>query len=75
MEGIKINRNYQVKDIPIHLISDINYAFMDLKLNSDGHYVPVLSDPWADVDKTFGDNDKVPGQCFNINRQREWEFW
>ncbi|KAI8910225.1 glycoside hydrolase [Gorgonomyces haynaldii] len=48
------DRNFQVKDLPIHYITDINYAFLDLKL-IDGFYRPVLSDPWADTDKPFPD--------------------
>ncbi|KAJ3218323.1 hypothetical protein HDU67_006095 [Dinochytrium kinnereticum] len=46
-------RNYQVKDLPIHFISDINYCFYDLKPNADGHLVPTCTDPWADTDKRY----------------------
>lgn len=37
------DRKFNVKDIPIHAISDINYAFLDLKKDPNGHYVPTIS--------------------------------
>lgn len=46
-------RNFQVKDIPIDYISDINYAFYDLRQNSAGHYVPTSGDTWADFEQRF----------------------
>ncbi|KAI8921823.1 glycoside hydrolase [Powellomyces hirtus] len=48
-------RNFQVKDIPIQYISDINYAFFDLKPSAvpPHHLVPTITDPWADHDKRF----------------------
>lgn len=45
------------------MITDVNYAFLDLKPNSDGLFVPVLSDPWADTDKPF---DNTIGKV-NVN--------
>ncbi|KAJ3254555.1 hypothetical protein HK103_007109 [Boothiomyces macroporosus] len=48
-------RNFQVKDLPVNYISDINYSFLDLKPNAQGFYVPAFSDPWSDVDKRYGD--------------------
>jgi chitinase len=53
------DRNFQVKDIPIEYISDLNYAFLDLKPNSEGFYVPALSDAWADTDKKYSASDSV----------------
>ncbi|KAJ3172828.1 hypothetical protein HK101_011124 [Irineochytrium annulatum] len=46
-------RNYQIKDIPINFVSDINYAFFDLRPNASGHLVPTSPDPWADTDKRY----------------------
>ncbi|KAJ3105924.1 hypothetical protein HDU97_007270 [Phlyctochytrium planicorne] len=46
-------RNYQVKDLPINFISDINYCFLDLRPNPEGHLIPTLTDPWADIDKRY----------------------
>ncbi|KAJ3098590.1 hypothetical protein HDU96_011010 [Phlyctochytrium bullatum] len=46
-------RNYQVKDLPIHFITDVNYCFFDLKPNGSGFLVPQSTDPWADVDKRY----------------------
>eukprot|EP00842_Homolaphlyctis_polyrhiza_P004192 jgi/Hompol1/4774/HPOL_003868-RA len=56
------DRNFQVRDIPIHFISDINYCFLDLQPDpKTGFYVPVLMDPWADTDKPFTNpSDSVP---------------
>lgn len=48
------DRNFQVADLPIDQISDINYAFLDLRLKN-GFYVPTFTDPWADFEKPFGD--------------------
>jgi chitinase len=57
-------RNYQVKDIPINLITDINYAFYDLRdcnnnnnnnNNNQSSKVPTSSDPWADYEKRYTD--------------------
>jgi chitinase len=49
-------RNYQVKDLPIDSISDINYAFYNL--NEQAEVVSV--DTYADTDKKFdqSENDK-----------------
>lgn len=48
--------NFNVKDIPIDNISDINYAFYKLQQDpQSGFYVPVTRDPWADHDKRFTD--------------------
>ncbi|KAI8589442.1 glycoside hydrolase [Geranomyces variabilis] len=55
-------RNFQIKDIPIQYVSDINYAFFDLKPSSQPphHLVPTITDPWADHDKRFtGPNEGV----------------
>ncbi|KAJ3009276.1 hypothetical protein HKX48_008069 [Thoreauomyces humboldtii] len=48
-------RNFQVKDIPIQYISDINYGFFDLRPSQQPphHLVPTSTDPWADHDKRF----------------------
>ncbi|KAJ3276654.1 hypothetical protein HDV01_004187 [Terramyces sp. JEL0728] len=46
-------RNYQVKELPVNFISDINYSFLDLKKNAQGYYVPAFSDPWSDTDKRY----------------------
>jgi len=51
-------RNFQVKDLPIDYISDINYAFFDLRQNTNGFYVPTSGDPWADTDCRFTDPEK-----------------
>jgi chitinase len=51
-------RNYQVKDIPIEYISDINYAFYDLRQNTNGNYIPTTGDAWADTDQRFTDASK-----------------
>ncbi|KAH6598616.1 hypothetical protein BASA50_003652 [Batrachochytrium salamandrivorans] len=47
------DRKFQVRDLPINYISDINYAFIDLVKGPSGFYVPTLSDDWADKDKRF----------------------
>ncbi|KAJ3001481.1 UNVERIFIED_CONTAM: hypothetical protein HDU68_006834, partial [Siphonaria sp. JEL0065] len=52
-------RNFQVKDIPIDYISDINYSFFDLRENEQGFLVPTSSDPWADTDKRYGPGESV----------------
>ncbi|KAJ3042036.1 hypothetical protein HDV00_008329 [Rhizophlyctis rosea] len=56
------DRKFQVKDIPIQYISDINYAFFDLKPDPQtGFYVPTTGDAWADTDKRFTDsNEGIP---------------
>lgn len=51
-------RDYQVKDIPIEYISDINYAFYNLVKNQDGFYVPTTGDAWADMDQRFTTAEK-----------------
>jgi chitinase len=51
-------RNYQVKDIPTEYISDINYAFYDLRQNTNGNYIPTTGDAWADTDQRFTDASK-----------------
>ncbi|KAI9334300.1 glycoside hydrolase [Obelidium mucronatum] len=51
-------RNFQVKDIPIDCISDINYSFFDLR-EKNGFLVPTSSDPWADTDKRYGPGEGV----------------
>ncbi|KAI9099370.1 glycoside hydrolase [Phlyctochytrium arcticum] len=53
-------RNFQIKDLPIQFITDINYAFLDLQpcpcprhQNRPDWLVPTLTDKWADTDKRF----------------------
>ncbi|KAJ3292643.1 hypothetical protein HK104_005138 [Borealophlyctis nickersoniae] len=47
-------RNFQVKDLPIQYVSDVNYAFYDLRPDpASGCLVPTSADPWADTDKRF----------------------
>ncbi|KAJ3349382.1 hypothetical protein HDU83_000610 [Entophlyctis luteolus] len=46
-------RAFQVKDIAIDAISDINYAFWDLREGPGGFYVPASPDAWADTDKRY----------------------
>ncbi|KAI8924379.1 glycoside hydrolase [Entophlyctis helioformis] len=55
-------RKFQVKDLPIQFISDINYAFFDIKRDDvTGAFIPVSSDPWADTDKRWTDpRESVP---------------
>ncbi|KAJ2994234.1 hypothetical protein HDV02_001736 [Globomyces sp. JEL0801] len=54
-------RNFQVKDLPINFISDVNYAFLDLKQNSMGFYVPTITDAWSDIEKRYtNESDCVP---------------
>ena len=50
------DRNYQVKDIPVDCMTDVNYAFFKLAPNESGFYVPCSTDPWSDFDKPFEDN-------------------
>ena len=46
------DKNFQVNDVPIDYISDINYAFMDIQpLN--GVYRIVHIDLWADLQRRF----------------------
>ncbi|KAJ3115869.1 hypothetical protein HK100_001219 [Physocladia obscura] len=52
-------RNFQVKDLEIDAITDINYAFWDLRPNAVGFFVPTCSDPWADTDKRYIGADSV----------------
>ncbi len=51
-------RNYQVKNIPADYITGINYAFYDLRTNSNGNYVPTSGDTWADTDQRYISSDK-----------------
>lgn len=44
--------------IPDH-VSAATYAFLDLRPNESGHFVPTLSDPWADTDKRFPPGESV----------------
>jgi chitinase len=43
-------RNYQVSDIPVQYVTNINYSFLKLSLKGDYH-VPCFSDSWADLEK------------------------
>ena len=68
-------RGFQVTDLPLasgHF--DINYAFLDLKQNSHGFYVPVFSDPWADLDQPFDQGVKGNLGLFERERQRGRQF-
>ncbi|ORY40253.1 glycoside hydrolase [Rhizoclosmatium globosum] len=51
-------RSFQVKDLPIDYITDINYSFFDLR-EKGGFLVPTSSDPWADTDKRYGPGEGV----------------
>ncbi|TPX68940.1 hypothetical protein SpCBS45565_g02771 [Spizellomyces sp. 'palustris'] len=53
-------RNFQIKDLPIQYISDINYAFFDLRPspNPPHHLIPTSTDPWADTDKRYTNPDE-----------------
>ena len=51
-------RNYQIKDIPIDYITDINYAFFNIQKNTQGNYVPMTGDAWADFDQRMVNIDK-----------------
>ncbi|KAI8614988.1 glycosyl hydrolases family 18-domain-containing protein [Chytriomyces sp. MP71] len=56
-------RSFQVKDIPIACVTDVNYSFWDLRENSSGRLVPACADAWADADKRFtgvGDGVEPP---------------
>ncbi|KAI9013587.1 glycosyl hydrolases family 18-domain-containing protein [Hyaloraphidium curvatum] len=46
--------------LPPH-VRDVTYAFLDLKPDPAGNYVPTLTDAWADTDKRFtGPEEAVP---------------
>ena len=46
-------RNHHVSNLPIDKIPEIAYSFVNIKKNPSGQYIPVLSDPYADVDKRY----------------------
>lgn len=46
-------RNFQVKDLDVDKIDTISYAFMNITLNNDGHYIISSGDAWADFDRRF----------------------
>ena len=58
-------RKYFVANIPIDYVPEINYAFFDLKPNSQGFYVPALLDPWADVDQRYTNSGVPPFDSWN----------
>ncbi len=60
-------RKYFVANIPIDYVPEINYAFFDLKPNSQGFYVPSLLDPWADVDQRYTNSGIPPFDSWNDN--------
>lgn len=62
-------RNYQVKDIPIDYLTDINYSFFNIQKNAQGNYVPVSGDAWSDFDARFVTIDKglTPLDTWNEN--------
>ena len=51
-------RNFQVKDIPIDHVTDINYAFYDLRPNQKGNFIPTTGDAWADTDQRYTTAEK-----------------
>ncbi|KAI8819068.1 glycoside hydrolase [Chytriomyces cf. hyalinus JEL632] len=53
-------RKFDVKDLPIDHISDINYSFWDLRENRDGLLIPTCADAWADTDKRYQQGEGVP---------------
>ena len=57
-------RNYFVQDIPAEKVTHINYAFANL--DPDG--TVVLGDPFADINKAFG--NEPPGAPFKGNFQQ-----
>jgi chitinase len=46
-------RNHHVKDLEIDSIPEIAYAFFNLKKNNAGYYIPVMGDPYADIEKRY----------------------
>jgi chitinase len=51
-------RDYKVDDIPYTKVPEIAYAFFNLA-PKDGHFVPVVGDPWAAEQKDGGNFAKL----------------
>jgi chitinase len=76
------DRAFQVHHLPLeHGLTDINYAFLNLTRDpASEHWIPVLSDPWADTEKPYPGLESSPlkgnlglfdllrrqGQSFNL---------
>jgi chitinase len=47
------DRNFNITDLPFgkKYTLDINYCFLKLDLDSNGYYIPVFTDRWADLEK------------------------
>ena len=58
-------RNYHVKDIPIEQVPELMYAFLNVKPNAEGYYIPFLSDPWSDIDKRYTSGGVEPQDSWN----------
>ncbi|KAI9205685.1 glycoside hydrolase [Polychytrium aggregatum] len=53
------DRKFQVKDLPINYISDINYGFWNLVRDpKSGYYGIATGDAWADYEKRFTGPDE-----------------
>lgn len=50
-------RAFNVVNLEIDYISDINYAFFNLIQDANGFYVPDSADTWADFQKRFSTAD------------------
>lgn len=63
-------RDFQVKDIPIDYVTDINYAFFNIQKNAEGNYVAQSGDQWADYDQRLVniDNGLEPLDSWNEDR-------
>ena len=47
LNSVNYSRNFQVKDIPIKGVTDIAYAFFNLKDNGGGNYVITSGDMYG----------------------------
>lgn len=62
-------RDFQVSDLPVDYISDVAYAFFDVR--ADGSV--VSGDTWADFDKRFtGANSVQPADTWMNDDQGVW---
>ena len=67
-----------MKDLPIDLITDVNYAFYNLKEDpSSGHLVIASGDEWADMNKRFVNPGEgvEPQDSWNDNQTAKNQFF
>jgi len=53
-------RDFHVSDLDTKMVPECAYAFFNIKMNDEGLFIPVMGDPWSEVDKHYPGDENQP---------------